>query len=487
MQRAAGPSQMPESGRISRICLECAAIFGHLPLTVRWRLGVYTRAMMIKRILTICAAVMAGATATSLALAQGYPVPPASVYSTAPLPYPPAGYPDYRRAPAELDADLLEDDEALPNARGSTALPPPGPGLSPDDPRYGRPIYSDRIAPTGPVLSPDNPRYGRPAGAPPVYSDRAAPTGPILSPDDPRYGRPEGAPPVYSDRGAPTGPILSPDDPRYGRPDGPPPVIYSDRGNSDGRIPEDHRGLRPPEAIGPPGAITGSLQQSPVGPDGKPMVLSALPPEEQPEVGPAQLAPNLRRQEVAFATKEPAGTLIVDTPNTYLYYVLGGGRAIRYGVRVGRDGFTWNGVQKITRKAEWPDWHPPTEMIERQPYLPRFMAGGPTNPLGARAMYLGSTVYRIHGTNQPSTIGKFVSSGCIGMLNEDVSDLFDRVKVGTRVVVFPGGPPPGTATASAQPVPGPAASASPAPPQMSGVPGTQPTVVPPLPAPVTVR
>jgi hypothetical protein len=142
-------------------------------------------------------------------------------------------------------------------------------------------------------------------------------------------------------------------------------------------------------------------------------------------------------------------------------------------------------VQKISRKAEWPDWHPPTEMIERQPYLPRFMAGGPGNPLGARAMYLGSTVYRIHGTNQPSTIGKFVSSGCIGMLNEDVSDLFDRVKVGTRVVVMPGGaPPPSTATASAQPIPGP--NAAPLPP-MSGVPGTGATVVPPLPAPVTVR
>jgi lipoprotein-anchoring transpeptidase ErfK/SrfK len=222
-----------------------------------------------------------------------------------------------------------------------------------------------------------------------------------------------------------------------------------------------------------------------MGSDGKPMVLSALPPDEQPEVGLAQLAPNLRRQEVTFPTKEPAGTLIVDTPHTYLYYVLGGGRAIRYGVRVGRDGFTWTGVQKISRKAEWPDWHPPTEMIERQPYLPRFMAGGPGNPLGARAMYLGSTVYRIHGTNQPSTIGKFVSSGCIGMLNEDVSDLFDRVKVGTRVVVLPGGaPPPSTTTASAQPVPGPAGAA---PAQMSGPAGTQSTVVPPLPAPVTVR
>jgi lipoprotein-anchoring transpeptidase ErfK/SrfK len=415
--------------------------------------------MMSKRILTICAALAAGAAGTSFALAQGYPVAPATAYSTAPQPYPPGGYPaDYRRAPGAPDFDALEDDES-PNAQSSTALPPPGP-----------------------VLSPDDPRYGRPAGAPPVYSDRAMPTGPILSPDDPRYGRPASAPPVYSDRAAPTGPILSPNDPRYGRPDGPPPMIYSDRGRG-APGPDGDRGLRPPEAVGgngaAPGGATGSLQPPPVGNDGRPVLLSALPPEEQPEAGPAQLAPNLRRQEVALATKEPAGTLIVDTSNTYLYYVLGGGRAIRYGVRVGRDGFTWTGVQKITRKAEWPDWHPPTEMIERQPYLPRFMAGGPGNPLGARAMYLGATVYRIHGTNQPSTIGKFVSSGCIGMLNEDVSDLFDRVKVGTRVVVLPGGPPPG-ATASAAPVPGP--NAGPLPQA-----GAQPTVVPPLPAPVTVR
>src|ERR1700694_2708989 len=387
--------------RISRICLECAAIFLHLPLTVRCRLGDYTRAMMIKRILTICAAVTAGAAGTPAAAGQGAPGPP-------------GGYPaDYRRAPGAPDFDGLEDDEA-PNAQSSTALPPPGP---------------------------------------------------VLSPDDPRYGRPLGAPPVYSDRGAPTGPILSPDDPRYGRSDRPPPVIYSDRGNGDNRVPgEDNRALRPPEGVGPPGGVTGSVQQPPVGADGRPVVLSALPPDEQPEVAPAQLAPNLRRQEVTFPTKEPAGTLIVATRNTYLHYVLGGGRAVRYGVRVGRDGFTWTGVQKISRKAEWPDWHPPTEMIERQPYLPRFMAGGPGNPLGARAMYLGSTVYRIHGTNQPSTIGKFVSSGCIGMLNEDVSDLFDRVKLGTRVVVLPGGSPPAsTTTASAQPMPGPNGGAGRAP------------------------
>jgi lipoprotein-anchoring transpeptidase ErfK/SrfK len=145
----------------------------------------------------------------------------------------------------------------------------------------------------------------------------------------------------------------------------------------------------------------------------------------------------LRRAVVAFDRGEAPGTVIIDTGNTALYYVLGHGRAIRYGVGVGREGFTWSGVQTISRKAEWPDWHPPAEMIARQPYLPRFMAGGPGNPLGARAMYLGSSEYRIHGTNDPSTIGKFVSSGCIRLTNEDVADLFSRVDVGTKVVVLP--------------------------------------------------
>ena len=145
----------------------------------------------------------------------------------------------------------------------------------------------------------------------------------------------------------------------------------------------------------------------------------------------------LRRAVVAFGTTEAPGTIIIDTGNTTLYYVLGQGRAIRYGVGVGRDGFTWAGVQTVSRKAEWPDWHPPAEMIARQPYLPRFMAGGPGNPLGARAMYLGTSQYRIHGTNDPSTIGKFVSSGCIRLTNEDVADLFSRVDVGTKVVVLP--------------------------------------------------
>jgi lipoprotein-anchoring transpeptidase ErfK/SrfK len=148
------------------------------------------------------------------------------------------------------------------------------------------------------------------------------------------------------------------------------------------------------------------------------------------------LAERLRRAVVAVDTTEPPGTVIIDTGNTVLYYVVGPGRAIRYGVGVGRDGFTWSGVQTISRKAEWPDWHPPAQMIARQPYLPRFMAGGPGNPLGARAMYLGNSEYRIHGTNDPSTIGKFVSSGCIRLTNEDVADLFSRVDVGTKVVVL---------------------------------------------------
>ena len=161
-------------------------------------------------------------------------------------------------------------------------------------------------------------------------------------------------------------------------------------------------------------------------------------PSDEVMVEPEGVVPQrLRRAVVAFNSTEAPGTIVIDTGNTALYYVLGQGRAIRYGVGVGREGFTWSGVQTISRKAEWPDWHPPAEMIARQPYLPRFMAGGPGNPLGARALYLGDTDYRIHGTNDPSTIGKFVSSGCIRLTNEDVSDLFSRVDVGTRVVVLP--------------------------------------------------
>ena len=159
------------------------------------------------------------------------------------------------------------------------------------------------------------------------------------------------------------------------------------------------------------------------------------------DAAPSGVTPErLRRAVVAYDTHEAPGTIVIDTGRTTLYYVLGQGRAIRYGVGVGREGFTWSGVQTISRKAEWPDWHPPAEMIARQPYLPRFMAGGPGNPLGARGMYLGGTVYRIHGTNAPDTIGGQVSSGCIRMLNEDVIDLYARVNVGTKVVVLPANP-----------------------------------------------
>jgi lipoprotein-anchoring transpeptidase ErfK/SrfK len=171
--------------------------------------------------------------------------------------------------------------------------------------------------------------------------------------------------------------------------------------------------------------------------------------------GSASLVPErLRRTIVAYDTREAPGTVIIDTPNTALYYVLGQGRAVRYGVGVGREGFTWSGVQTISRKAEWPDWYPPAEMIARQPYLPRFVAGGPGNPLGARAMYLGSSQYRIHGTNDPTTIGKFVSSGCIRLTNEDVADLFSRVEIGTKVVVLPKNSPrlEAKATTTARPI-----------------------------------
>jgi lipoprotein-anchoring transpeptidase ErfK/SrfK len=148
-------------------------------------------------------------------------------------------------------------------------------------------------------------------------------------------------------------------------------------------------------------------------------------------------SPRLKRQVVDYATREAPGTIVIDTPNTYLYLVLGGGKALRYGIGVGRQGFTWSGVETISRTAEWPDWYPPAEMIARQPYLPRFVGGGPGNPLGARALYLGNSQYRIHGTNDPSTIGHNVSSGCIRLTNQDIIDLFGRVKVGTKVVVLP--------------------------------------------------
>ena len=157
-----------------------------------------------------------------------------------------------------------------------------------------------------------------------------------------------------------------------------------------------------------------------------------------PEQAPVSrvVPPEFMRTEVAYASREKPGTLVVDTPSKYLYLVQGNGRAMRYGIGVGRPGFAWAGVKTISRKAEWPDWTPPLEMIKRRPDLPAHMEGGPGNPLGARALYLGSSLYRIHGTNEPWTIGQNVSSGCIRMMNEDVTDLYGRVGVGTKVVVM---------------------------------------------------
>ena len=160
---------------------------------------------------------------------------------------------------------------------------------------------------------------------------------------------------------------------------------------------------------------------------------------DQPGYVPApdeeELEPQFKRQMVSYRSNEPPGTVIVHTSERFLYVLQPGGRAIRYGIGVGRDGFQWQGLLKISRKQEWPDWTPPPEMIERQPYLPRFMAGGPGNPMGARALYLGNTVYRIHGTNQPQTIGSAVSSGCFRLANNEIVDLYARIPVGTRVVV----------------------------------------------------
>ena len=180
--------------------------------------------------------------------------------------------------------------------------------------------------------------------------------------------------------------------------------------------------LRPPQTqIAPEDGSLASLR------------LDSTPGDESEHT---QLAARLQRQIVGFPSHEAPGTVIVDTANTFLYYILGNSRAIRYGIGVGRDGFTWSGVKSVARKAEWPDWYPPAQMIIRQPYLPRMVAGGPGNPLGARAIYIGGTEYRIHGTNDPTSIGKHVSSGCIRLTNEDVIDLYNRVTLGAKVIVI---------------------------------------------------
>jgi lipoprotein-anchoring transpeptidase ErfK/SrfK len=162
----------------------------------------------------------------------------------------------------------------------------------------------------------------------------------------------------------------------------------------------------------------------------------AFAPSSQGDMSGYQVDPRFDRQVVDYDGQEKPGTIVIDTPSKFLYLVETGGKALRYGIGVGRPGFTWAGVKSITAMKEWPDWRPPADMLERRPDLPRYMPGGVDNPLGARAMYLGDTLYRIHGSNEPWTIGTNVSSGCIRMRNDDVTDLYNRVKVGTKVVVI---------------------------------------------------
>jgi lipoprotein-anchoring transpeptidase ErfK/SrfK len=178
----------------------------------------------------------------------------------------------------------------------------------------------------------------------------------------------------------------------------------------------------------------GPADQNPAFPQYAPQATLPNAPTQDAE---DELPAPLRRQVVPYSGNEAPGTIVIDTGHTFLYLTLGDGKALRYGIGVGREGFTWSGVETISRTAEWPDWIPPKEMVARQPYLPRWVGGGPGNPLGARALYLGNTDYRIHGTNDPASIGKHVSSGCIRLQDADVIDLFGRVGVGTKVVVLP--------------------------------------------------
>jgi lipoprotein-anchoring transpeptidase ErfK/SrfK len=301
------------------------------------------------------------------------------------------------------------------------SAPPPGYQLDPNDPD---------VAIRRPSRSAQNPRPGF------IYSEESDAT----PPSAPQFGQGRQADPKIDPKIDPKADLR--DDPNVMRPPG-----------SVGALPNS-----PPQQAAP---SNNSVMQ--------------LPPEDQPETGPLKELPaNLKKQVVDFQTKEPAGTIIIDTPHTYLYLVLGGGKAVRYGIGVGREGFTWAGTERVSRMKEWPDWFPPTEMIERQPYLPRMMAGGPGNPLGARALYLGNTLYRIHGTNQPSTIGQTVSSGYIRLINEDIEDLFSRVQVGTRVVVLPGQDPQTAANGAPHAAPASTAAIGPtnaSPPTINGITG----------------
>jgi lipoprotein-anchoring transpeptidase ErfK/SrfK len=356
--------------------------------------------------------------------------------------YPPYGQnsgsyqPPYRPLPGASVPD--DDDDDIPasqRAAPGNYPPPPGGYRGP----FGQQVDRSQLPPPGYDAPP---AYGPPPAV--VYG---APNDGRYPQPAPPYGRPagNGQPESYGAARQ----VPQPYPPQgYQQPyqQGAPQQGYPQQPQQYGAAPADPGSpVQLGPVVRPQQEMTGSV---------RPNTVATLPPEDQPEDGKAELPPQFKRQLVTFQTSEPAGTLVIDTANTFLYLVLGNGQAMRYGIGVGREGLTWAGAERVSRMAEWPDWHPPAEMIERQPYLPRFMAGGEGNPLGARALYLGKTLYRIHGTNQPSTIGKYVSSGCIRLTNEDVQDLYSRVQVGTRVVVLPGKAPAQPAQASNTTAPG---------------------------------
>jgi lipoprotein-anchoring transpeptidase ErfK/SrfK len=207
--------------------------------------------------------------------------------------------------------------------------------------------------------------------------------------------------------------------------------LFGDAQQQGGRYPQQPAYQQPP-----------MYQQQPSYEPGRALLPQMDPQQAEPQQDavndPRQrpFDPKFEKQMVEYDGKEKAGTIVIDTPNKFLFLVEGDGKALRYGIGVGKPGFTWSGVKTVSAKKEWPDWTPPAEMLQRRPDLPRHMEGGPQNPLGARAMYLGSTLYRIHGSNEPWTIGTNVSSGCIRMRNQDVIDLYGRVNVGAKVVVI---------------------------------------------------
>jgi lipoprotein-anchoring transpeptidase ErfK/SrfK len=322
-----------------------------------------------------------------------------------PGPYVPAPPPGYRELPP--GDDVADEPTYLPSAPGAYGSPSRAEAAYPGDPTRPSPNGIQQQALPAPGPGQSQPYLGeRSPGYEPSRDPRPEP---YVVPYEPRGVAREAAP-----------------NDNYGATPMRPPGDIA--GNQGGSILD----------LGRPSALPGQ-PPAPVQPGATShgTSVATLPPDYEPETEIKELPPHLKRQMVDYPTKEPAGTIVIDTPNTYLYLVLGNGKAMRYGIGVGREGFTWSGAEKISRMAEWPDWHPPAEMIERQPYLPRFMAGGETNPMGARALYLGKTLYRIHGTNQPSTIGTNVSSGCIRLVNDDIADLYSRVQVGSRVVVLP--------------------------------------------------